>query len=299
MLCRLKVEGQTLRWYGGPQVLAADSVDFVGFEFLLPKDWEGYTLHATFQQADKAYTQVLEDRKCTLPSEIGVGNCGIGLFGYQPGKAPRATTNLLNVQVCQSGFIPDGEYPVPPTPDLYSQLLSHLDYQTNVAKLSADNAAESAHQAQSYANQARSGADRAEQAALNPPKLSEDYTWMVWNPDTGKYEDTGLLAEGKPGKDGYTPVKGIDYFDGAPGKDGKNGKDGRDGADGYTPIKGVDYRDGIDGKDGRNGVDGKNGKDGADGYTPVKGVDYFTDADKQELVQDVLNALPNAEEGAF
>ena len=38
---------------------------------------------------------------------------------------------------------------------------------------------------------------------------------------------------------------------------------------------------------------------GEKGDTPMKGVDYFTDADKQELVQDVLNALPNAEEGNF
>lgn len=28
------------------------------------------------------------------------------------------------------------------------------------------------------------------------------------------------------GKDGYTPVKGVDYFDGAPGKDGKDGDSG-------------------------------------------------------------------------
>lgn len=33
----------------------------------------------------------------------------------------------------------------------------------------------------------------------------------------------------------------------------------------------------------------------ADGYTPVKGVDYYTEADKTELVQAVLNALPAAE----
>jgi hypothetical protein len=37
---------------------------------------------------------------------------------------------------------------------------------------------------------------------------------------------------GSDGKDGYTPVKGIDYFD---------GKDGKDGKDGYTPVKGTDY----------------------------------------------------------
>lgn len=40
---------------------------------------------------------------------------------------------------------------------------------------------------------------------------------------------------------------------------------------------------------------GEKGDKGVDGYTPQKGIDYFTEADKQELVQDVLNALPNAE----
>ena len=38
--------------------------------------------------------------------------------------------------------------------------------------------------------------------------------------------------DGTNGKDGYTPIKGVDYFDGS---------DGRDGADGKTPVKGVDY----------------------------------------------------------
>lgn len=56
--------------------------------------------------------------------------------------------------------------------------------------------------------------------------------------------------DGADGKDGYTPVKGVDYFDGI---DGINGSDG---ADGKTPVKGVDYFDGVDGKDGQNGKDG-------------------------------------------
>lgn len=92
------------------------------------------------------------------------------------------------------------------------------------------------------------------------------------------------------GEDGYTPIKGVDYFDGADGKDGK------DGANGYTPIKGIDYFDGIDGKDGQDGkdgytpqkgidyfdgADGKDGINGKDGYTPVKGVDYFDGQDGQ------------------
>ncbi len=34
------------------------------------------------------------------------------------------------------------------------------------------------------------------------------------------------------------------------------------------------------------------GKDGADGYTPVKGTDYWTEADKAEMVADVISTLP-------
>lgn len=35
--------------------------------------------------------------------------------------------------------------------------------------------------------------------------------------------------------------------------------------------------------------------DGADGHTPIKGTDYFTDADKADIVNMVLEALPSAE----
>ena len=39
----------------------------------------------------------------------------------------------------------------------------------------------------------------------------------------------GITGTGADGKDGYTPIKGVDYFD------------GKDGADGRTPVKGTDY----------------------------------------------------------
>lgn len=53
-------------------------------------------------------------------------------------------------------------------------------------------------------------------------------------------------------KSGYTPIKGVDYYD------GKDGQDGKDSVSNHTettiikevPLKGID---GIDGKDGENG----------------------------------------------
>ena len=37
--------------------------------------------------------------------------------------------------------------------------------------------------------------------------------------------EAATVKDGANGKDGYTPIKGVDYFDGAAGKDGKDGKD--------------------------------------------------------------------------
>ena len=43
---------------------------------------------------------------------------------------------------------------------------------------------------------------------------------------------------------------------------------------------------------GLKGDKGDTGAAGADGYTPVKGTDYWTEADKAEIVNDTLAALP-------
>lgn len=71
--------------------------------------------------------------------------------------------------------------------------------------------------------------------------------------------DPSLLATPK---DGYTPVKGVDYFDGNDAVvdysiinsyiDAKIEAlpKPQDGKDGYTPVKGVDYFDGENGQEG-------------------------------------------------
>ena len=104
--------------------------------------------------------------------------------------------------------------------------------------------------------------------------------------------------DGKDGKDGSNGVSATHSWNGtvltitsASGSSsvdlkGETGAAGANGKDGYTPVKNVDY---FDGKDGKDGVDGQ---PGADGRTPVKGTDYWTDADKAEMVNAVLAALP-------
>ena len=52
-------------------------------------------------------------------------------------------------------------------------------------------------------------------------------------------------------KDGYTPIKDIDYFD---GQDGKNGKDSVSTHTETVTVKETPAKDGKDGKDGKPGL---------------------------------------------
>ena len=200
---------------------------------------------------------------------------------------------------------------------------------------------------------------RIRELNAHPPIPGEDGFWMIWNPDTGQYEQSEfpLPEGGGVGSDGgyYTPevtqtsettmtvryvasksdmpaVEAVEVIlprgergaDGAPGKDGAPGEPGRDGADGAPGMPGKDGfspqvsieqtesgatvsvtdasgtttsviengKAGPAGADGKDGDTGPQGPAGADGYTPERGVDYWTDTDKQQMVQDVINALP-------
>ena len=49
--------------------------------------------------------------------------------------------------------------------------------------------------------------------------------------------------------------------------------------------------------DGKLQYDGSDvGLKGENGYTPVKGTDYWTEADKREIINDVIAALPDGTE---
>lgn len=93
-----------------------------------------------------------------------------------------------------------------------------------------------------------------------PSEASPTEVQQIYNDIHGIREDieAGML-KGDKGDDGYTPVKGVDYFDGEPGYTPQKGIDYFDGEPGYTPVKGVDYFDGEPGEPGEPGVPGEPG----------------------------------------
>ena len=98
--------------------------------------------------------------------------------------------------------------------------------------------------------------------------------------------------QGDPGPEGPQGPKGDQGDPGPEGPQGPKGDQGDPGPQGPAGADGAPGHQGPQGPQGETGPQGPQGPAGADGYTPQRGVDYWTEADRQQMVQDVIGALP-------
>lgn len=182
------------------EVIADHQIDFVDLKFTFDGDWKKFHKVVQFSQCDETYSIVLgfDGTVCHLPAELHVGAVKMSIFGYdaESDTTVRATTVPVTLNIRESGFVGDDDTPIPPTPDLYTQLLQKIaDIQAGV--------------------DGKDGLSAYELAKKNGfvGTLAE---WL----------ESLKGADGLPGKNG---------IDGKNGTDGKDGKDGRDGVDGITP----------------------------------------------------------------
>ena len=192
------------------EVIASDQIAFVSVKFVFDGAWK--TLHKVvqFTQCEETYNLVLgtEGTTCLLPAELHPGAVKMSLFGYdaESDTTVRATTVPVTLHIRPSGFVADGDTSIPPTPDLYTQLLKKLS------------------EMQTGAN----GKDgrSAYEIAIENGFVGTAAEWL----------ESLKGRDGIDGKDGLPGKDGKDGADGLPGKDGTNGKDGKDGRDGKDGV---------------------------------------------------------------
>ena len=284
------------------EVIAADQIAFVKIHFVFDNSWKPLHKVVQFTQDEFTYNRVLgfDETSCHLPAELAAGAVKMSLFGYdaESSETVRATTVVKTLHISPSGF--DGESSnVPPTPDLYQQLLQKIS---------------------------EKGADgkSAFEIAVENGFIGTEAEWL----DSLKGKDGKDGVDGKNGQDGKDGIdgksayeiaiangyfgtesewleslKGKNGIDGQPGKDGIDGTNGQDGKDGIDGTPGTDgksayiiavehgftgteteWLESLKGKDGTDGQPGKDGVDGKDGVTPDMS-DYPNKADFEALQQ--------------
>ncbi|MDE5763863.1 MAG: collagen-like protein [Ruminococcus sp.] len=229
------------------EIIADHQISFVNLKFTFDGDWKKFHKVVQFSQCDEIYSIVLgfDGTSCKLPAELHAGAVSMSVFGYdaESDTTVRATTVPITLNIRPSGFVGDDDTPIPPTPDLYTQLLQKI---TEI------------------------------QAGVNGKDGLSAYEIAKENGFVGtvsEWLESLKGADGLPGKDGINGTDGVDGKDGADGRNGVDGRNGRDGADGQN---GADGENGLSAYElavqngytstqeewlsslkGRNGIDGK------------------------------------------
>ena len=232
------------------EVIAADQIAFVKIHFVFDNSWKPLHKVVQFTQDEFTYNRVLgfDETSCVLPAELAAGAVKMSLFGYdaESSETVRATTVVKTLHIRPSGF--DGESSnVPPTPDLYQQLLQKIS---------------------------EKGADgkSAFEIAVENGFIGTETEWL----------ESLKGSDGKDGTDGTNGQDGKDGIDGAPGTDGKSAYEIAI-ANGFIGTE-AEWLESLRGSDGKDGEQGPPGNDGKDGITPDIS-DYPDKADFEELQQ--------------
>lgn len=101
--------------------------------------WAGMVITAQFTQVQKNEETGKDEKRTfnvlvdevtnttTMPNEIVAGDVDISAFGEHPVTGVRITTVPIKKRIDKSGFVGDGEIPIPPTLNLYSQLIGRIN----------------------------------------------------------------------------------------------------------------------------------------------------------------------------
>ena len=231
------------------EVIASDQIAFVSVKFMFDGAWK--TLHKVvqFTQCEETYNLVLgiDRTTCLLPAELHPGAVKMSLFGYdaESDTTLRATTVPVTLHIRPSGFVADGDTPIPPTLDLYTQLLKKLDEKAAGLQNGKDGFSPKVKTEQMEFGVVITivDADGETSATLHHGANGEKgtdgksaYQIAVEQGYQGSESDWLSSLKGNKGEKGDPGNRGLQ---GVPGEKGEKGDAGVAGKDGFSPIANV------------------------------------------------------------
>lgn len=249
------------------EVIASDQIAFVSVKFMFDGAWK--TLHKVvqFTQCEETYNLVLgiEGTTCLLPSELHPGAVKMSLFGYdaESDTTLRATTVPVTLHIRPSGFVADGDTPIPPTLDLYTQLLKKLDEKADGLQNGKDGFSPKVK-----AEQMKSG------VVITIVDADGETSATLHNGANGEKGTDGKSAYQIAVEQGYQGSESdwLSSLKGDKGDTGERGEKGDTGLQGERGEKGETGQQGEQGPMGEKGEKGDAGVAGKDGFSPIANV---------------------------
>ena len=207
------VRGDKLSFTGKEKVNSG-SLNYYLCGFSFDSEWKGITAMAIFRRDDEHIGPMLiTDGVCLIPTEM-VKKSGLFEIGvYGSNSDMRIATNWCKIEVADGAYTETATAPDEPQPDVWESYMLYL----------------------------------SETLENSVPRINESGNWEFWNTEKKVYTDSGKPSRGIEGEKGDKGDKG-DIGErgkkgdrGDTGERGEKGEKGERGNDGYTPIKGKDY----------------------------------------------------------
>ena len=218
---KLLIEGQKISSFDSPPIrLVAGSSEFVPIELQCSSEWDGLLVTVQFIQQGKTISKYIgEARTLNVPADISAGWLMITCFGAKTDTEVFGTVNGYETEVYPAGLSSTKQEPIPPTPNLYNQLV------TEVKK---------------YADEAQESADKVEEAQQTAQEAKNLADTIQANAEAGLYNGKDG-TNGTNGVDGVSPTVSIEEIVGGTRVD-------------ITDVNGPHSFDVMNGVDGESGT---------------------------------------------
>lgn len=162
---KLLIEGQKISSFDSPPIrLVAGSSEFVPIELQCSSEWDELLVTVQFIQQGKTISKYIgKARTLNVPADISAGWLMITCFGAKTDTEVFGTVNGYETEVYPAGLSSTEQEPIPPTPNLYNQLVAEVKKYADEAQESADKVSE----AQETSAQAKAIADKIQENAEN------------------------------------------------------------------------------------------------------------------------------------
>ncbi len=234
-MLKIDVNKQTIMLTADETV--SDSVEYLKAKFTFSEDWDGFSKTAIFAYGETAVSVVLNsenplctaENECFVPFEvIKTPELSVSVLGNAGDSV--ITTKAVTVKVLESGYR-NGEAPMSPTPDEYSQMLAMVESAQNTA-----NAVKMQAESGAFNGQKGERGEKGDKGDKGEAFIYSDFTQEQLLELKGPKGDKGESGDkgdiGQPFTYSDFTEEQLSALKGPKGDKGENGARGEKGADG-------------------------------------------------------------------
>lgn len=195
-------------------IIVAESYNYLKAQFLFAtSDWNGLEKTAYFKQGETTHPSLLDENNITEPLHLSAGTWSVSVVGRENVNGElvkRITTTSAIIEVLP--FKAGNETPFPEaTPTELERLFAIIGNLSDLATKDKTTLVNAINEIYRRGGSGGGGGADGISPIVEITEIEGGHRVTITDAEGVKSFD---VPNGKNGKDGYTPIKGVDYFDG-------------------------------------------------------------------------------------